>query len=137
MNMSRMARVLVALGVLFALAACSSSWDRSDLVGTWERRSLQGATAQFILNEDGSASVQGVPRGALFPDGTSAAVDWSDTVSGSGEWELDDERAIILRVDEHGASLGTRLFVSTSPELGIYAFVGPAESRVFEFDRAE
>ncbi len=93
--------------------------------------------SEYVGREDGSATVSTIPRVVFIPTaGGLADVDWADTVSASGRWELSEQGEIVLSlVDDDGAALGPKLFVGAGGGVELYAFVGPAESAVFRFTR--
>ena len=138
MTKVRLTRLLVAvIALIVVLTGCAGNWNRADLLGTWVHQASTGESAELQLAEDGTATISSVPRAVLFPTaGGLADVDWSDTVSGSGSWGLDQGGDIVLSiVDDGGEVIGPKLFVGGSAEVEIYAFVGPAESAVFRFER--
>jgi hypothetical protein len=126
---------LVAL--LVVLSGCAEVWSEADLVGTWVHRTPTGESAEITLEGDGSATADTVPRVVFIPTaGGLADVDWTDTVSASGRWEMSESGEIVLSlVDDDGAALGPKLFVDGGDGIELYAFVGPAESAIFRFTR--
>ncbi|MCI0157208.1 hypothetical protein KNO15_10930 [Leifsonia shinshuensis] len=130
------------MALILSLTGCSTTPDRSGVVGTWVNEGPRAKEAVLVFSGDGTVRACGLPS-PLIQSAFADVLDWDRRIGLLGAWTfegsrvyLDIDRVLLRGLPTAGIS-GTYLYVSgpsSSPELTV-ALGDPDEGRRFAFHR--